>query len=60
MSDNEGCLSADHVNMVNRKLVDWLRYASNQQGASMSTGGFFMGPRARQVELHLSLCSRVL
>ncbi|XP_048846759.1 AP-5 complex subunit zeta-1 isoform X1 [Brienomyrus brachyistius] len=41
-------LMEDHVNLVNRKLVDWLRYASNQQGASMSTGGFFMGPRARQ------------
>uniref|UniRef100_A0A8C1RJH3 Adaptor related protein complex 5 subunit zeta 1 n=1 Tax=Cyprinus carpio TaxID=7962 RepID=A0A8C1RJH3_CYPCA len=31
-----------------RKLVDWLRYASMQQGASMSSGGFFSGPRTRQ------------
>uniref|UniRef100_A0A673KIC4 AP-5 complex subunit zeta-1-like n=1 Tax=Sinocyclocheilus rhinocerous TaxID=307959 RepID=A0A673KIC4_9TELE len=36
------------VNLVSRKLVDWLRYASMQQGASMSSGGFFSGPRTRQ------------
>ena len=42
-------LNTDHINLVNRKLVDWLRYASVQQGASMSSGGFFTGPRSRQV-----------
>ncbi|XP_064171542.1 AP-5 complex subunit zeta-1 isoform X1 [Anguilla rostrata] len=41
-------LTEDHINLVNRKLVDWLRYASVQQGASMSAGGFFTGPRSRQ------------
>ncbi len=42
-------LNPDQVNLVSRKLVDWLRYASMQQGASMSSGGFFGGPRTRQV-----------
>uniref|UniRef100_A0A8C2IKM4 Adaptor related protein complex 5 subunit zeta 1 n=1 Tax=Cyprinus carpio TaxID=7962 RepID=A0A8C2IKM4_CYPCA len=41
-------LTDDEVNLVSRKLVDWLRYASMQQGASMSSGGFFSGPRTRQ------------
>uniref|UniRef100_A0A8C2KGA6 AP-5 complex subunit zeta-1-like n=1 Tax=Cyprinus carpio TaxID=7962 RepID=A0A8C2KGA6_CYPCA len=41
-------ISLCSVNLVSRKLVDWLRYASMQQGASMSSGGFFSGPRTRQ------------
>lgn len=41
-------LTDDQVNLVSRKMVDWLRYASMQQGASVSSGGFFGGPRARQ------------
>ncbi|KAJ8251143.1 hypothetical protein GJAV_G00217780 [Gymnothorax javanicus] len=41
-------LTEDHINLINKKLVDWLRYASVQQGASMSAGGFFTGPRSRQ------------
>uniref|UniRef100_A0A8C9TYF9 Adaptor related protein complex 5 subunit zeta 1 n=1 Tax=Scleropages formosus TaxID=113540 RepID=A0A8C9TYF9_SCLFO len=41
-------LSEDHVNLVSRKLVDWLRYASVQQGIAASSGGFFTGPRTRQ------------
>ncbi|XP_066545030.1 AP-5 complex subunit zeta-1 isoform X2 [Amia ocellicauda] len=41
-------LTEDHINLVSRKLVDWLRYASIQQGVSMSSGGFFTGPRTRQ------------
>ncbi|XP_051988067.1 AP-5 complex subunit zeta-1-like isoform X5 [Xyrauchen texanus] len=39
---------SQRVNLVSRKLVDWLRYASMQQGASMSSGGFFSGQRTRQ------------
>uniref|UniRef100_A0A8D0CKT0 Adaptor related protein complex 5 subunit zeta 1 n=1 Tax=Scleropages formosus TaxID=113540 RepID=A0A8D0CKT0_SCLFO len=31
-----------------RTLVDWLRYASVQQGIAASSGGFFTGPRTRQ------------
>ncbi|KAI7803278.1 putative AP-5 complex subunit zeta-1 [Triplophysa rosa] len=41
-------LTDDQVNLVSRKMVDWLRYASMQQGASVSSGGFFSGPRTRQ------------
>ncbi|XP_051994450.1 AP-5 complex subunit zeta-1-like isoform X2 [Xyrauchen texanus] len=41
-------LTDDQLNLVSRKLVDWLRYASVQQGTSMSSGGFFSGPRTRQ------------
>uniref|UniRef100_A0AAY4BWL1 AP-5 complex subunit zeta-1 n=1 Tax=Denticeps clupeoides TaxID=299321 RepID=A0AAY4BWL1_9TELE len=41
-------LFKDQINLVNRKLVDWLRYASVHQGASLSSGGFFTGPRSRQ------------
>ncbi|KAA0705476.1 AP-5 complex subunit zeta-1 [Triplophysa tibetana] len=41
-------LTDDQVNLVSRKMVDWLRYASMQQGASVTSGGFFSGQRARQ------------
>lgn len=41
-------LTEDQVNLVSRKLVDWLRYASTHQGVSISSGGFFSGPRNRQ------------
>lgn len=43
----------DQVNLVSRKLADWLRYASIHQGVSMSSGGFFTGPRSRQVQHHV-------
>lgn len=49
-------LNPDQVNLVSRKLVDWLRYACMQQGASMSSGGFFSGPRTRQVGHVAFLC----
>ncbi|KAM8824179.1 AP-5 complex subunit zeta-1 isoform 3-T3 [Synchiropus picturatus] len=41
-------LSEDHVTLLCKKLVDWLRYASITQGGGASTGGFFTGSRSRQ------------
>ncbi|MEQ2210804.1 hypothetical protein XENOCAPTIV_019731, partial [Xenoophorus captivus] len=38
-----------HVIILSKKLVDWLRYASIVQGGGASSGGFFIGPRSRQV-----------
>ncbi|TKS91667.1 AP-5 complex subunit zeta-1 [Collichthys lucidus] len=42
------CLTEDHVTLLSKKLVDWLRYASITQGGCASSGGFFTGPRSRQ------------
>ncbi|XP_076779662.1 AP-5 complex subunit zeta-1 isoform X2 [Arvicanthis niloticus] len=42
-----GILMEDQTNLLSRRLVDWLRYASIQQGLPYS-GGFFSTPRARQ------------
>ncbi|XP_026180052.1 AP-5 complex subunit zeta-1 isoform X2 [Mastacembelus armatus] len=42
------CLTEDHVTLLSKKLVDWLRYASITQGGGTSSGGFFTGPRLRQ------------
>lgn len=41
--------SADHVILLSKKFVDWLRYASITQGGGATSGGFFAGPRSRQV-----------
>ncbi|XP_036943677.1 AP-5 complex subunit zeta-1 isoform X1 [Acanthopagrus latus] len=41
-------LTDDHVTLLSKKLVDWLRYASITQGGGASSGGFFTGPRSRQ------------
>ncbi|XP_053132169.1 AP-5 complex subunit zeta-1 isoform X2 [Hemicordylus capensis] len=40
-------LSEDQINLFSKRMVDWLRYASVQQGVPQSSGGFF-NPRARQ------------
>ncbi|XP_076608780.1 AP-5 complex subunit zeta-1 isoform X2 [Chaetodon auriga] len=42
------CLTEDHMTLLSKKLVDWLRYASITQGGGVSSGGFFTGPRSRQ------------
>ncbi|XP_062443897.1 AP-5 complex subunit zeta-1 isoform X2 [Rhea pennata] len=41
-------LTEEQTNVVSKKMVDWLRYASTQQGVPQSSGGFFSNPRARQ------------
>lgn len=44
----------DHVILLSKKLVDWLRYASIMQVGGASSGGFFSGSRSRQVStLHV-------
>uniref|UniRef100_A0A672Y4I5 Adaptor related protein complex 5 subunit zeta 1 n=1 Tax=Sphaeramia orbicularis TaxID=375764 RepID=A0A672Y4I5_9TELE len=40
--------TTEHVTLLSKKLVDWLRYASITQGGGTSSGGFFSGPRSRQ------------
>ncbi|XP_068435122.1 AP-5 complex subunit zeta-1 isoform X2 [Clinocottus analis] len=42
------CLTEDHVTLLSKRLVDWLRYASITQGGGAPSGGFFTGPRSRQ------------
>nr|XP_044999900.1 AP-5 complex subunit zeta-1 isoform X2 [Jaculus jaculus] len=42
-----GALQEDQTNLLSKRLVDWLRYASVQQGLPHS-GGFFSTPRTRQ------------
>lgn len=42
-----GILVEDQTNLLSKRLVDWLRYASIQQGLPYS-GGFFSTPRTRQ------------
>ncbi|VFV22793.1 uncharacterized protein LYPA_23C006677 [Lynx pardinus] len=41
-------LHEDQTNQLSKRLVDWLRYASVQQGVAHTSGGFFSTPRARQ------------
>ncbi|XP_041863698.1 AP-5 complex subunit zeta-1 isoform X2 [Melanotaenia boesemani] len=48
LSHSPECLTEDHVTLLSKKLVDWLRYASIMQGGGASTGGFFTGSRSRQ------------
>ncbi|XP_030067012.1 AP-5 complex subunit zeta-1 [Microcaecilia unicolor] len=40
-------LSDDQTNLINKKLVDWLRYASIHQGIGQLSGGFFSSPRTK-------------
>ncbi|KAE8282949.1 AP-5 complex subunit zeta-1 Adaptor-related protein complex 5 zeta subunit [Larimichthys crocea] len=47
-SDFALSFASDHVTLLSKKLVDWLRYASITQGGCASSGGFFTGPRSRQ------------
>ncbi|MEE6524788.1 hypothetical protein FKM82_024439, partial [Ascaphus truei] len=41
-------LEEDQINVINKKLADWLRYASVHQGVSQVSGGFFSNPRTKQ------------
>ncbi|KAM8765208.1 AP-5 complex subunit zeta-1 isoform 2-T2 [Rhynchonycteris naso] len=41
-------LHEDQTKLLNKRLADWLRYASVQQGPAHSSGGFFSTPRVRQ------------
>ncbi|NXK89638.1 AP5Z1 protein, partial [Formicarius rufipectus] len=41
-------LTKEQTNVVSRKLADWLRYASTQQGIPQPSGGFFSSPRTKQ------------
>ncbi|XP_048186000.1 AP-5 complex subunit zeta-1 [Perognathus longimembris pacificus] len=40
-------LQGDQIDLLSKRLADWLRYASVQQGPPL-VGGFFSTPRARQ------------
>ncbi|NXO29030.1 AP5Z1 protein, partial [Cisticola juncidis] len=41
-------LTQEQTNVVSKKLADWLRYASTQQGMAQPSGGFFSSPRTKQ------------
>ncbi|NXI59306.1 AP5Z1 protein, partial [Chloroceryle aenea] len=41
-------LTEEQTNVVSKKMAEWLRYASIQQGVAQPSGGFFSTPRTRQ------------
>ncbi|KFQ21677.1 AP-5 complex subunit zeta-1, partial [Mesitornis unicolor] len=41
-------LTEEQTNVVSKKMTDWLRYASVQQGVAQPSGGFFSSPRTKQ------------
>ncbi|XP_056386402.1 AP-5 complex subunit zeta-1 [Hyla sarda] len=44
-------LQEEHVNIVNKKLTDWLRYATIPQVGSPAPASFFSSPRVKQPSL---------
>ncbi|XP_072269193.1 AP-5 complex subunit zeta-1 [Pyxicephalus adspersus] len=48
VGDNPEILQEDNVNVVNKKMADWLRYATNHQSGPVAPSSFFSSPRLKQ------------